>query len=83
MLTAATIAIVLALLISIVRLFNTDSPADKVIVVDIASFQLLGLVILLAIYDSSELPLQFAFFLALLGFISTLILSRLLTPDDQ
>ena len=83
MLTAATIAIVLALLISIVRLFTTDSATDKVIVVDIASFQLLGLVILLAIYDSNELPLQFAFFLALLGFISTLILSRLITPEDQ
>ncbi len=82
MLTAATIAIILALLISIARLFTTDSAADKVIVVDIASFQLLGLVVLLAIYDDSELPLQFAFILALLGFISTLILSRLITPED-
>ena len=82
MLATATIAIALALVISLVRLVTTRSPADKVIVVDIASFQLLGLTVLLAVYDRSELPLQFAFVLALLGFISTLILSRLI-PTDQ
>jgi len=80
MLNIATIFVIISLLISLARLVTTTSPADKVIVVDIAAFQLLGLTILLAIHDQNQMPLQFAFMLALLGFISTLILSRLIKP---
>lgn len=78
MLTAATLLLILSLLVSLARLVKAGSYADRVIVVDIATFQLLGLTILLAITNRSELSLLYAFTLALLGFISTLILSRLI-----
>lgn len=80
MLTVAAIFLILSLFISLLRLVTASSYADRVIVVDIATFQLLGLTILLAIRNASALPLLYAFMLALLGFISTLILSRLIKP---
>lgn len=80
MLTVAAIFLLLALFVSLVRLVTAKSYADRVIVVDIATFQLLGLTILLAIFNENSLPLLYAFMLALLGFISTLILSRLIKP---
>lgn len=81
MLSTATIIIALALLISLARLLFSPKPEDKVIVIDIASFQLLGLTILLALHDRNSMALQFAFVLALLGFLSTLILSRFIKPS--
>jgi multisubunit Na+/H+ antiporter MnhF subunit len=39
------------------------------------------LTFLLSFYDERPLALQFAFLLALLGFLSTVILSRLLKPS--
>lgn len=80
MLTVAAIFLLLALFVSLLRLVTAKSYADRVIVVDIATFQLLGLTILLAIFNENSLPLLYAFMLALLGFISTLILSRLIKP---
>ena len=82
MLTIATIILTFALIISLAKLLFSPSPEDKVIVIDIATFQLLGLSILLALHDRSSLPLQFAFVLALLGFLSTLILSRLINSKQ-
>ncbi|QQL45570.1 monovalent cation/H+ antiporter complex subunit F [Sulfuriroseicoccus oceanibius] len=78
MLATASVIIALALFISLMRLLFTPAPEDKVIVIDIAGFQLLGLAILLALHDRSSVHLQFAFILALLGFLSTVILSRLI-----
>ena len=80
-LTIATVILAVALLLSLVKLLFPSSAADKVIVIDVAGFQLLGLSILLSLHDRSEHPLQFAFVLALLGFFSTLILSRIIRTD--
>lgn len=82
MLTTTALLLLLSLLITTAGLVTTRRPEDRVVLIDITAFQLLGLTILLALYDQSELPLQFAFMLALLGFISTIILSRLLRPTS-
>ncbi|MCU0796774.1 MAG: monovalent cation/H+ antiporter complex subunit F [Akkermansiaceae bacterium] len=78
MIEIATFLLALALLLTLGRLTLCRQDADRVLCVDLLTFQLLGLSVVLAFHDQKPLALQFAFMLALLGFVSTLILSRLI-----
>lgn len=78
MLELATILTALAVVLGLLRLLFARVDADRVIAVDVLTFQLLGLSVLLAFHDRSALALQFAFALSLLGFLSTVVLSRLI-----
>jgi multisubunit Na+/H+ antiporter MnhF subunit len=80
MLELATVILGLSIALTLGRLIRSKSDADRVISVDVLTFQLLGLAIVLAFHDGRPLALDFAFVMALLGFISTLILSRLIRP---
>ncbi len=83
MLILATIILGIAILISLFFTIKANSPADKVIVIDILSFQMLGLCILLAFHDDNPLPLQFGLLVAMLGFLSTIVLSRFIHPPKS
>lgn len=78
MLEVSTILLALATAITLGQLVVSRDDADRVICVDLLTFQLLGLTVLLAFHDQRPLALQFAFMISLLGFVSTLILSRLI-----
>jgi multisubunit Na+/H+ antiporter MnhF subunit len=78
MLETATFLLAIALLLTLLRLALAREDADRVICVDLLTFQLLGLAVVLAFHNGRPLALQFAFMLSLLGFVSTLILSRLI-----
>ena len=80
MLTLATILLGLAVLVTLFTPTVAKGDADKVIVIDILSFQVLGLCILLAFHDKNPLPLQFGLLVAMLGFLSTIVLSRFIKP---
>jgi multisubunit Na+/H+ antiporter MnhF subunit len=80
MLEFSTFLLALAIALTLGRLLATRDDADRVISVDLLTFQLLGLAVVLAFHDQRPLALQFAFVLSLLGFVSTLILSRLIRP---
>jgi multicomponent Na+:H+ antiporter subunit F len=77
-LTLATTILGLAVGLCLLRVLSAKSDADRVVAIDVLSFQLLGLSVLLAFHDGRPLALQFAFALSILGFLSTLILSRLI-----
>lgn len=84
MLDLATLLTALAAVGGLVRLITARRDADRVIAIDVLTFQLLGLSLLLAFHDESPLAFQFAFALSLLGFLSTLILGRLIPrPNDD
>ncbi|MCH7226007.1 monovalent cation/H+ antiporter complex subunit F [Haloferula sp. A504] len=78
MLEISTFLLALAIALTLGRLITCRDDADRVICVDLLTFQLLGLAVMLAFHDQRPLALQFAFVLSLLGFVSTLILSRLI-----
>lgn len=78
MLLAASIILAISIIIALARLITATTDADRVIAVDVLSFQLLGMSLLLAAFDERPLGIQFAFAVSMLGFISTLILSRLI-----
>ena len=67
-----------AILLLITKIFLTKSKGIKVLCADILSIQCLGLSILLAIYGMGSIALQFGLALALLGFVSTIILSNVI-----
>lgn len=77
MLTIASILLIISLLMTLLRILTARSEVDRVIAIDVLSFELIALSVMLAFHDRNALPLQFAFVLSLLGFISTLVLSRL------
>lgn len=83
MLTAATIILGISVLLTLISPFLTGKNADKVISIDILSFQVLGLCILIAFHDESPLTLQFGLLVAMLGFLSTLVLSRFIKPPES
>ena len=83
MLILSTIILGIAILMSLFFTIKVNSPADKVIVIDILSFQMLGLCILLAFHDDNPLPLQFGLLVAMLGFLSTIVLSRFIHPPKS
>ena len=78
MLVLATIFLALSVALSLLRLITATSDADRVIAVDVLTFQLLAMSLLLAFHHHSTLYIEFAFLLSLLGFLSTLVLSRLI-----
>lgn len=78
MLTLATIFLALSVVFSLLRLITAKTDADRVIAVDVLTYQLLALSLLLTFHNDNAMPLQFAFVLSLLGFLSTLVLSRLI-----
>ena len=81
MLTTATLIVGLSILGVLIRFLTAGRDSDRVIAVDLLAFQLLAMSILLAFHDQRPLALQFAFAISLLGFFSTLVLSRLIrTP---
>jgi len=86
MLNAATIILGLSVLITLATLglpAFIKSKADKVILIDILTFQVLGLCILLGFYNNDPQPLQFGLLVSMLGFLSTIVLSRFIEPPKS
>ncbi|MGD1978573.1 MAG: MrpF/PhaF family protein [Akkermansiaceae bacterium] len=86
MLTTATIILGLSVLITLATLRSpafVNSKPDKIIVVDVLTFQVLGLCLLLAFHENNPQPLQFGLLVAMLGFLSTIVLSRFIVPPKS
>ena len=86
MLTTATLILGLSVLITLGTLATPkfiQSKADKIIVIDVLTFQVLGLCILLAFHNDDPQPLKFGFLVAMLGFLSTVVLSRFIDPPKS
>ncbi len=86
MLLIATIILGLAIFVTLATLLTptfSKSNADKVIVIDTLTFQVLGLCILLALHDKNARPLEVGLLVAMLGFLSTIVLARFITPPKS
>ena len=82
MIIAALILILLSMLASFVRLRRADTPADRVIALDVISFQAMGALIGFSLLDGSPLALEATLVIALIGFLSTLVLTHLLLTKN-
>ena len=80
MIIAALILILLSIFAGIVRLRRATTPADRVIALDVITFQAMGALIGFSLLDRSPLALEATLVIALIGFLSTLVLTHLLLP---
>jgi multicomponent K+:H+ antiporter subunit F len=72
----------LALVLSAVRLLTGPGATDRVLALDTMYVNVVALVILLGIRYGTELFFEGALLIALLGFVSTVALSRYLSRGD-
>ena len=80
MIVAALFLILLSIVASFVRLRRADTPTDRIIALDVISFQAMGALIGFSLVDGSPLALESTLVIALIGFLSTLALTHLLIP---
>lgn len=86
MLHAATIILGISILVTLAILRTPtflNSRANQIIVIDALTFEILGLCILFAFHNDNPLPLQFGLLVAMLGFLSTIILARFIEPPQS
>lgn len=83
MVIAALVLILLSILAGFVRLRRASTPADRVIALDVISFQAMGALVGFSLLDGSPLALEATLVIALIGFLSTLALTHLLLPRPR
>jgi multicomponent K+:H+ antiporter subunit F len=78
----AVVATGLALLMCTWRLLRGPEPTDRVLALDTMYVNAVALVLLLGMVHATELFFEAALIIALLGFVSTVALSRFLSRGD-
>lgn len=81
MILVALILILFSILAAFVRLRNATTSADRVIALDVISFQAIGALVGFSLLDGSPLAIESALVIGLIGFLSTLALTNLLLRD--
>ena len=83
MIIAALVIILVSIFLGFVRLRRADSPADRVIALDVITFQAMGALIGFSLFSDSPLALEATLVIGLIGFLSTLALTHLLRPKTD
>ena len=78
----AFVTLVLGQMLSMVRLGLGPTPGDRILALDTMVINALGLVILLGIYQGVQIYFEVSLLIAMLGFVSTVALSRFLLRGD-
>ncbi len=71
-----------ALVLSLVRLIKGPDLADRILALDTLYINVIALLILFGIYLSSSLYFEAALLIAVMGFVSTVALSKYLLRGD-
>ena len=78
----AAAAVALAIVLCAWRLVRGPDPTDRILAVDTLYINVVALVVLLGIRLNTALLFEAALVIAMLGFVSTVALSRYLTRGD-
>lgn len=78
LLQVCAFVLLLSMILLFYKIISTTEKTTKVLCLDIISIQCLSLSIILGMYGLGIVALQFGFAVALLGFISSIILSHLI-----
>ena len=78
----AAAAVALAIVLCAWRLVRGPDPTDRILAVDTLYINVVALVVLLGIRLNTALLFEAALVIAMLGFVSTMALSRYLTRGD-
>jgi multisubunit Na+/H+ antiporter MnhF subunit len=80
MIIAGLLLVFASILASMWRLRRATTRADRVIALDVISFQAIGALVGFSLLDGSPLALESALIISLIGFLTTLALTHLLVP---
>ncbi|WP_299282981.1 K+/H+ antiporter subunit F [uncultured Tateyamaria sp.] len=76
------VVIVLAQVLSMVRLVMGPTAGDRILALDTMVINALGLVVLLGIYQGVQIYFEVSLLIAMLGFVSTVALARFILRGD-
>ncbi|WP_152221319.1 K+/H+ antiporter subunit F [Pseudomonas sp. SCB32] len=71
-----------ALLLTVARLIRGPSVADRILALDTLSVEAIALIVLFGIWKGSGLYFEAALLIAVMGFVSTVALSKFLLRGD-
>ncbi|MHB9798785.1 K+/H+ antiporter subunit F [Pseudomonas sp. MT3] len=72
----------LALLLTVARLIRGPGTADRILALDTLSIEAIALIVLFGIWKGSGLYFEAALLIAVMGFVSTVALSKFLLRGD-
>jgi multicomponent K+:H+ antiporter subunit F len=75
----ALAALVVLLLLSTIRIWRGENPADRLQAIDAATTLLIGIIIVLALVQGTSMLVDVGIALAGLGFVGTVAISRYLS----
>lgn len=78
----AFVTLVLGQMLSMVRLLLGPTAGDRILALDTMVINALGLVVLLGIYQGVQIYFEVSLLIAMLGFVSTVALSRFILRGD-
>lgn len=76
------IALALGQILSMVRLVLGPTSGDRILALDTMVVNALGLVVMLGIYQGSQIYFEVSLLIAMLGFVSTVALARFILRGD-
>ncbi len=80
--TAATVAIGLAMALNLWRLWRGPTAPDRILALDTLAINTIAIVMLLGIHLSSAIYFEVALFIAMMGFVGTAALCKFLLSGD-
>lgn len=78
----AFVALAIGQILSMVRLVLGPTPGDRILALDTMVINGLGLVVVLGIYQQTQIYFEISLLIAMLGFVSTVALARFLLRGD-
>ena len=81
-LRAAFVALALGQVLSMVRLILGPTVGDRILALDTMVINALGLVVVLGIHQGVQIYFEVALLIAMLGFVSTVALTRFILRGD-
>ncbi|GIX35924.1 MAG: K+/H+ antiporter subunit F [Lysobacteraceae bacterium] len=76
------LAFAIAMLMCLVRLLRGPSPADRVLALDTLYVNAMALLVLFGMREQTDLYFETALVIAMLGFVSTVVLAKFLIRRD-
>lgn len=76
------IALALGQILSMVRLVLGPTSGDRILALDTMVVNALGLVVMLGIYQGTQIYFEVTLLIAMLGFVSTVALARFILRGD-
>ena len=76
------IALSLGQILSMVRLVLGPTPGDRILALDTMVVNALGLVVMLGIYQGTQIYFEVSLLIAMLGFVSTVAMARFILRGD-